>query len=158
MKRISIIIASLLLVFSFSLSAQAPYKHSVGLTLGSADGISYKNFLKDNLALDINLGYHVTYFKGRCHTFEVNPNIEYELSAHSDGLYWFVGGGLSLGYGTPGAGKFGINAIGGVEYKFNIPLTLQLDLRPGFGTTFNSSGSWGYFDWGISLGVRYTIH
>lgn len=158
MKRISIIIASLLLVFSFSLSAQAPYKHSVGLTLGSAVGISYKNFLKDNLALDINLGYHVTYFKGRCHTFEVNPNIEYELSTHSDGLYWFVGGGLSLGYGTPGAGKFGINAIGGVEYKFNIPLTLQLDLRPGFGTTFNSSGSWGYFDWGISLGVRYTIH
>lgn len=158
MKKISIIIASLLLVFSFSLNAQAPYKHSVGATFGSTDGFSYKTFLMDNFALDIDLGYHWTYFGGVCHSFEVNPNFEYEASAHAGGLYWFVGGGLSLGYGYPGAGKFGINAIGGIEYKFNIPLTLQFDLRPGFGTVFNKYGAGGYFDWGICLGVRYTIH
>lgn len=54
-------------------------------------------------------------------------------------------------------GKIGVNAIGGVEYKFNIPLTLQADLRPGFGLLFNKHFTINYFDWAICVGVRYTI-
>ena len=69
-------------------------------------------------------------------------------------------------------GKFGINAILGLEYKLNIPLTLQLDFRPGYGLAFygedyidydvhgNESKSRvhcaiNYFDWSVNAGVRY---
>ena len=72
-------------------------------------------------------------------------------------MYWFAGGGLSLG-GWAGYGKFGVNAIGGIEYKFNIPLTIQADLRPGFGLAFGYGGSFPYFDWGLCFGIRYTIN
>lgn len=110
-------------------------------------------------------------------------------------LSWFAGGGISLGlmgqYGSArmksdngsiywyynrwivdenGAktvyGKFGFNAIGGVELKFTkIPLAISCDFRPGYGLGF-----WGkkvngtklnstlhFFDYEIAVGVRYCI-
>ena len=97
------------------------------------------------------------------------------------GLYGFAGGGVSLGYSWNGwyplyqhhinyyyythgwdLGKFGINAILGLEYKLNIPLTLQLDFRPGYGMLFGEeyygyANVWNYFDWSLNAGVRYAF-
>ncbi len=109
-------------------------------------------------------------------------------------LSWFAGGGISLGllgeyslcslkwdtwsYYWPDRvitdendaktvyGKFGFNAIGGVELKFTkIPLAISCDFRPGYGLGF-----WGkkvngdkvsetvhFFDYEIAVGVRYCI-
>lgn len=163
MKKICVILLVLVMGISLTMNAQAPYKHSVGATLISINGVSYKTFLTDKLALSIDGGFKWTVspvmgYAAVPLTGEVNPNLMYEAGAGPQGLYWFAGGGISLG-GWTGAGKFGFNAIGGVEYKFSdVPLTLQGDFRPGFGLAFNSFAASGYFDWGLCFGIRYTIN
>jgi hypothetical protein len=48
-----------------------------------------------------------------------------------------------------------------VEYQFKIPLTMQLDFRPGYGklsAATNQPGiikDFNYYDWSFGLGVRY---
>ena len=167
---------TLLVVFLFmsilgSAWAQAPYKHSVGVTVGNFDGFSYKTFFTDHMALQLDFGYKVIVSAGQhsynvlVNSLEVNPNLMYE-GHFTNGLYGFVGGGLSLGYswyggwyyyGVSSYGKFGINTIAGLEYKFNIPLTLQFDFRPGYGLLFDNYFTWSYFDWSVNAGVRYTF-
>lgn len=183
MKKLSTLLLILGLVVA--VNAQAPYRHSIGGTLGNLNAFSYKTFFTDHLAFSIDAGYkwthtYATYHeKGtnyavnfrnfQPHTIEINPNLMYEAPTGKGGLHWFIGGGLSGGYswanyynGWYGTyryyyGKFGVNAIGGIEYKFNIPLTLQADFRPGFGMMFNNHYHINYFDWGVNVGVRYTI-
>ena len=157
MKKISVILLGLVMGMMLTVNAQAPYRHSVGGTVLNFNGFSYKTFLTDNLALSVDAGFKWTVFQGIPLTGEVNPNIMYEAPTSANGLYWFAGGGLSLG-GWAGWGKFGVNAIGGVEYKFNIPLTIQADFRPGYGLAFGRGFGYSYFDWGLCLGVRYTIN
>ena len=104
-----------------------------------------------------------------CHVNETNwslivhPNGMYEQNFHTTkyaSLYWFAGGGLSLGYSFSNhfrnCGQFGLNAIGGVEFAFaNVPLTLQLDFRPGYGLLYNKNVSHNFFDWALNLSFRY---
>lgn len=163
MKKICVILVALVMGFTVTLNAQAPYKHSIGATLLNFNGVSYKTFLMDNFALSVDAGFKWT-ATGDGHgawfplTMEINPNLMYEAPTNVNGLYWLVGGGLGLGLGIPQVyGKFGVNAIGGIEYKFNIPLTLQADFRPGMGLAFNRYGAGAYFDWGLCLGLRYTF-
>lgn len=70
-------------------------------------------------------------------------------------------------------GKFGINAIGGVEFKLaSLPLAFSLDFRPGYGLSFRSDEAETYsltqeretvkvhttdnfFDWKLVAAVRY---
>lgn len=191
MKKISIILLTLVMGFSVAVNAQAPYKHSVGGTLGTMEAFSYKTFFTNHLTLDLNAGYKFTVgpaaycingIKGSYNTtifpstIEVNPNLEYESTTGKSGLLWFIGGGLSLGYCPNVAivdkslnrgwgfaqtnwGKFGVNAIGGIEYKFNFPMTLQVDFRPGYGLLFDGSNETiSYFDWALCVGVRYCLH
>lgn len=191
MKKISIILLTLVMGFSVAVKAQAPYKHSVGGTLGTLEAFSYKTFFTDHLTLDLNAGYKFTVgpaaycingvngsYKTTIFpsTIEVNPNLEYEAATGKGGLHWFIGGGLSLGYCPNVAivdknlnrgwgfartnwGKFGVNAIGGIEYKFNFPMTLQVDFRPGYGLLFDGSNETiSYFDWALCVGIRYCLH
>lgn len=159
MKKICVILLGLVMGMMLTVNAQAPYKHSVGVTVGSFEAFSYKTFLMDNLALSLDAGFNVWPW-----SIEVNPNLMYEAPTKAGGLHWLVGGGISLGYVATGyrayynAGKFGFNAIGGIEYKFNIPLTLQADFRPGFGMHFNRDYTMPFFDWSLCLGIRYTIN
>lgn len=179
-------ILSFCIFFSaLTLNAQKPYKHSVGAIAGTMNGFSYKTFLTDNIALsadlvvkicptsykeDEDLAYTMNFYD-----FELNPNVMYEKNIFK-GLYWFAGGGVSMGYnfkwsammlfsGYTKYGKFGVNAIGGVEYKFNAPVTVQFDFRPGYGLLFSPYTYKNkkyfekehYFDWGIGLSIRYTF-
>ena len=73
-------------------------------------------------------------------------------------------------------GKFGINAIAGVELALtSAPITIGLDFRPGYGLMFSgketeeedlgyygkisatSSGTYNFFDWTLAATVRYTF-
>ena len=54
-------------------------------------------------------------------------------------------------------GKCGANGIFGLEYKFNAPVALQFDFRPGYGCLFAENYDFHYFDWSVNLGVRYTF-
>ncbi len=70
----------------------------------------------------------------------------------------------------PFSGKFGLNAIGGVELGLSeVPLVFALDFRPGYGLFFDHesekedgykySGNQYYhiFDWTLGLSVRYCL-
>lgn len=176
-KAFSILaLVAILAGFCGTANAQAPYKHSIGGTVGSMEAFSYKTFIGDHFAFQIDAGYKLTLgaskdFNLTIYDVEANPNFMYEGN-FTKGLYGFIGGGVSLGYcwnlggwdyynyysRHHGLGKFGVNAIMGLEYKFNIPLTLQFDFRPGYGLLFDDDPVWNYFDWGLNVGVRYTFH
>ncbi len=200
MKK-KILIIAFVFGMLFSLQAQAPYKHSAGVTLGNMQALSYKAFITDHVALQVDLGTKITTSTGcmdwgkytvygsdynvsskfnsiNIWTLELNPNVLYEVH-FVKGLYGMAGGGVSLGYNwyrgsghhvyygnnsfiiyddTP-FGKFGTNAIVGLEYKFNVPVTVQLDARPGYGLLFYEAGGplFHYADWSVNIGVRYVM-
>lgn len=181
MKRFfTVAMIALLTCITFSANAQAPYKHSIGATVGSMQAFSYKTFVTNHFAIQVDLGTKITCTDGEnfrglnIWDLELNPNFMYEGNFVS-GLYGFAGGGVSLGYSwnmwnpdfyyydhTWDVGKFGINAIVGLEYKLNIPLTLQLDFRPGYGLLFGEEyygnvNVLNYFDWSLNAGVRYAF-
>ena len=180
MKKYSkILIAfAILMGVLMNVQAQAPYKKGIGVTVGNMQALSFKTFGGNHFAFQVDLGTKYIVTDGRFRnlnltginiwTLELNPNFMYEKNI-TKGLYLFGGGGLSLGYSWSSYydywyysyradfGKFGINAIAGLEYKLNIPLTLQIDFRPGYGLLFGEHYTWSYFDWNLCAGVRYTF-
>lgn len=184
MKRVNTIFLFFAFFFGITLqtNAQAPYKHSIGATLGTTQAVSYKTFPTQHFAIQLDLGTKYCYVYGT-HTwsFELAPNFMYEGRLYK-GLYGFVGGGGSIGYNwqpfpwlpregqnvhwdpttTPYLvsyhnGKAGLNGFFGLEYKFDIPLTLQFDFRPGYRCVFIRYVASHVFDWGLNFGVRYTF-
>lgn len=172
---------ALLCLATLCLSAQN-YKYSVGGTVGSMYGVSYKGFVfgVDHLALETDLGVRLMStvvgngnYTGSMsmYTFELNPNVLYQntIAEFDEGrVDWYAGGGLSLGLAhdlpKPGTvsytyrevlGKFGLNAIAGAEVVFDAPVNLSLDFRPGYGVAFNDNYHVSFFDWALVASVRY---
>lgn len=164
-------LVAVMLIAAIAANAQNDYKVSLGATVGTLYGASYKGFIfgVDGLALAADLGVNLfaPAMEGGsfgAYTFELNPNVEYQgaITSFSAGnLSWFAGGGVSLGLMSPleynnVVGKFGVNAVGGVELGLNsVPLALSFDFRPGYGLQFNKYGSGSFFDWKLVLSVRY---
>lgn len=176
-KRLFLLMMAVAMIFG-QLQAQAPYKHGIGGMIGSFNGFTYKTFFTDHLALQADLGVSIIRTAGEyydrvggidLYTLQLNPNVMYQGNFVA-GLYGFIGGGVSLGWNfgpyyysefgrrdVREIGKFGINAIMGLEYKLNIPLALQLDFRPGYGLLFTDEPGWNHFDWNLSFSVRYAF-
>ncbi|MCQ2286093.1 MAG: hypothetical protein MJZ76_04380 [Bacteroidales bacterium] len=150
MKKI-VFLLSVFLLSSGLLQAQSkstPYGNSVGGTVGFINGFSYKGFLSSDFAIQLDAG--VSWNLGIDFNTKVNLNFMYETFAASH-LYWFIGGGLNCGVGLVSENQYlkgsklygasvknhypffvGVGLIGGIEYKCpKIPLTIQVDLRPG---------------------------
>lgn len=184
MKNIKLITATLALIFAttFAAQAQAPYKNGIGVTAGNMQALSFKTFGGNHFAFQLDLGTKIVETNGRFNkhhhfegldfwTLELNPNFMFE-GHFAKGLYGFVGLGASIGYCWSGVaysnwigfpvvredlGKCGANGIFGLEYKFNAPVALQFDFRPGYGCLFAEHVDIHYFDWSVNLGVRYTF-
>lgn len=182
MKKLkSTLILSLLVSIALTAQAQAPYQHSIGATVGfSTEAISYKTFPTDHFAIQLDLGPKYNHciilgYGSRHLSMEIAPSFMYE-GHFVKGLFGFVGGGFSLGFTwwpsvsyyvsySPDMqihnimGKGGVHSIIGLEYKFDIPLTLQVDFRPGYFFQFNHEFIGDHtFEWGLpSIGVRYTF-
>ena len=82
-------------------NAQAPYRHSVGETVGTMVAFTYKTFPTDHFAMQFDLGtkYNYNYVAGygsSCWSMEIAQSYMYE-GHFVKGLYGFVGGGISLG-------------------------------------------------------------
>lgn len=58
MKKISFIVLIMSLIVA--VNAQAPYRHSIGVTLGNMEAFSYKTFFTDHLALSVDAGFKWT--------------------------------------------------------------------------------------------------
>jgi len=136
------------------LAANAQYKHSIGVALGSPSGITYKTFLSDNKALDFTLGLSGNYF---------TVSAMYEIHQPIQGnLQWYYGPGAHIGswngndYGS--GGFFGIDGVIGLEFNPDIPIAFSLDLRPGInliGNEYNDTHNW--FFWQSQFGIKYTF-
>ncbi len=170
---INLLLIALLTGMLFHANAQAPYRHSVGVTLGTTQAVSYKTFPVNHFAIQLDLGTKYCYVYGsHLWSLELAPNFMYE-GRLVGGLYGFAGLGGSIGY-TWSRGfsyisetgltvvsrincKAGANGIFGFEYKFAKPFTLQFDIRPGYRCVFNGHFADHKFDWGTNLGFRYTF-
>lgn len=183
-KTTSLLIISLFLLLAGN--AQGNYKQSIGLMAGNFSGVSYK-LLHKKLAFQCDIGwkymfashryassivYYEEFKEASFYTFEINPNIMFQKNFKNQPSFIFIGMGGSLGYGKEisdyygrdSGPKWGFNIIFGVEYQFKIPLTVQLDFRPGFGkfmAKYTGQGTinkdYAYYDWSFGLSVRYII-
>ena len=169
MKKILSVLAAVLVAGGMM---AADYTHSVGGVVGGMYGASYKGFIfgVDGLALQADLAVRLTEAATKdgslgVYTFEANPNVVYQQPIKSWGfgsLDWYAGGGLSLGLMNSlsvtnnAMGKFGINALAGLEIDFSEqPLALGFDFRPGYGLGFNKDWNMSFFDWALAASLRY---
>jgi hypothetical protein len=161
MKK-NILFATMLFGLVISTQAQDISKNAIGLRLGDNDGfgteISYQARLSSMNRLELDLGFR-------------NSNNENNLKLA--GLYqwvWNIDGGFNWYAGVGGGvgswrynDNHGINENGsfifaagdlGIEYNFDFPLQLSLDIRPELYFTSDSYVD-NNFGPDIALGVRY---
>ena len=163
------------------MSTQTPYSVSVGGMISPLcpnGGASFKTFFTNNMSFQADI-YFKTMLTGAIKegyaiysSCVINTNFMYQKKLKeqkTSELFWFIGGGISLGCTMAGNAKFGTNTIVGLEYVFKIPLTIQIDMRPGYGMLFSSDNElkgitlhstknpWSHFDWLLGLTLRYTL-
>ena len=169
MKKILTIVAALMMAVT---TMQA--KHEIGGIVGGLNGLSYKYWFNDNMALQADLAVGLTRAAGSSYghswdmgvwDFTVNPNFLYHWQLPAN-FKIYCGGGISFGmmsyveYASSVNGKFGINANVGAAYHFaNVPLVLAFDFRPGYGLGFRDAdtSTMNYFDWKLAFAVRYAF-
>ena len=154
MKK-AILIFTLIISFLSAVTAQVDNK-AIGLRMGSGLGyaaeVSYQQPLSKENRFELDLG-----FNNNGLGLGLNGVYQWvwDLSALADGFNWYAGVGAGIGsYKFDLVNqKFSVGALGqvGIEYKFEIPLTISLDYRPGlyFINGINSS-----YD-GICIAGRY---
>lgn len=149
-----------LLTFTFAAQAQSLSKNAIGLRIGDDDGfgveVSYQRALQEATRLEFDLGLR-----------SGNDYDGFKLTAlhqwvwRLDGNFnWYAGAGGGIGAynidnvpaGQDDSDTFFFAAGNlGIEYDFDIPIVISLDVRPeiGFGD-FNDD-----FDFDLGLGIRY---
>lgn len=141
--------------------AQDISKNAIGLRIGDSDGfgteITYQRGLSENNRLEVDLGWRSgDNYDG----FRLTGIYQWVWNLENQ-FNWYagVGGGLaSFSYDNipqtfDDDGETYIYAAGqiGLEYDFDFPLILSLDIRPEFGFgDFNDD-----LDLDIALGIRY---
>lgn len=153
MKKIKFVFA--LLFITSAIQAQDIAKNALGLRLGDNHGfggeVSYQRYLNDNNRLEFDLG------------FRDSRNVDafklvglYQWVNVLDGNFnWFIGAGAGIGsYSSPGeSGSFALVAGDlGIEYNFEKPWVISLDIRPELGLNKTYSDN---LDLDIALGIRY---
>lgn len=160
MKKI-ILSAFMLAGFAFNAQAQDISKNALGLRLGDNDGfggeISYQRGLGDNNRLEADLGWRNN---DNVDAFKLT-GIYHWVWNIDNGFNWYAGVGGGLGswkydhHGVSDSGTI-LFAAGdiGIEYNFDIPLQISLDLRP---EMYFNSDDWRDDNFGpdIALGIRY---
>ena len=152
MKKI-ILVAAMVLGFAAAAVAQP---RAIGVRIGNGGEVSYQHSLGTNfLEVDggLGLGFDGVFNIGATGIYNfmiAQPN----WTSRGDwGFY--AGPGASVGLGLGEASYFSLAVAGmvGLEYTFNFPLQLSLDVRPQIGLGFGGHG----LHWGLmpALGVRY---
>ena len=143
------------LFISIGMYAQDISQNALGLRLGDNDGfggeISYQRYLKENNRLEFDLGWRNS---RNVDAFKLVGLYQWVMPIENN-FNWYVGAGAGIGSFDAGDndGTFALVAGDiGIEYNFDIPLQLSLDMRPEFG--FNDAYS-DDLDLDIALGIRY---
>lgn len=172
MKKLAFSLA-IAMTMAFASQAQEPqlsinsktYSTAVGLRSGGTSGLTIKQFVGSNVALEGIIGVW-------SHGFSGTLLYENHVSAFNvPGLNWYFGAGGHAAfysghhihfrhdhrydYYEPGEFGLGVDGIVGLEYKIPpIPLALSLDVKPFFEIVSNGS-MWVAMDPG--LGVKLTF-
>lgn len=153
MKKI-ILIAALVLGFAVAASAQP---RALGARLGYGVDLSYQHDMNgaDFIEADLGLGSFAFLNVAATYNFMIA-----QPEWTSQGEWGFYAGpGVALGAGS---GLFNVGIAGqvGLEYTFDFPLQLSIDVRPQLGLVSAtvegvSARSFGIWGWYPHLGVRY---
>lgn len=160
MKK-SILVASMIIGLTCSVQSQNISKNALGLRIGDNDGfggeVSYQRKLSGNNRLELDLGW-----RNNNNVDAIKLAALYQWVWNIEGGFnWYagVGGGLgSWSYDKKKSNDKGTFAFVagdlGIEYDFDIPLQLSLDIRPEL--YFNSDDfRENNFGPDIALGIRY---
>ncbi len=158
MKKL-LLSTTMLFGFMFCANAQNISENALGLRLGTNDGfgseISYQRKLSSKNRLELDLGW-----RNSNNVDAIKLTGLYTWVWNIDqGFNWYAGFGGGLGswntnvngYKDNGTFAYAAGDIG-IEYNFDFPLQISLDLRPeigGHGYYENNYGS------DIALGLRY---
>jgi len=161
-SRFLIIIA--LFGFAITATAQEIAENAIGLRLGDANGlgasISYQRAILENNRLEVDFGWS----NGKDYNGVKLVGLYQWVKPIQGDFNWYFGAGAGFssyafdGYRDNDYKDSFVFASGdiGVEYKFDFPLLLSLDLRPelGFG-----DGAYNNNDLDLDVGVsaRYTF-
>jgi hypothetical protein len=160
------VLLSAFLLIGLAFSSRAQEKNAIGLRLGDNDGfggeVSYQRRLSSDNRLEFDLGW-----RDSRHYDAIKLAGLYQWVWNIDGGFnWYAGVGGGLGSweyndddlpppnNDDDSGVFAFVAGDiGIEYNFDIPLQISLDLRPEF--YFNDDFRDDNFAGDIGLGVRY---
>ena len=171
---LSKILIALSLTFLLSISVKSKaesYETGIGLRLGGiSSGITVKHFIGSTTAMEgiLSFNRHTLLLTGLYEKYQPFPK--------ADGLSWFYGGGVHLGFFNNDKGyeyfyykgpqnkinviehknadvSFGGDFIIGLDYKIkNAPVNLSLDVKPFIDFL---PGFYGY--WEGALSIRFTL-
>ena len=139
MKKI-ILAAALVLGFAAAASAQPK---AIGLRIGGGAELSYQHNVGANF-IEADLGLENFEF------LNVAATYNFMISEFGNGFGFYAGPGLAVGLGE--ALHVGVAGQAGVEYNFNFPLQISIDIRPQLGLVNEAFGIWGWYP---HLGIRY---
>lgn len=151
-----------------SSSSDDGYKAAIGIKALWGIGVTGKFFMKENTAIETIV--HYDGLGGTGTALNLTALYEYHGKVGLPGMRWYLGGGASVGYtklkdmpqfegvedsdANKGNISFGIDAVAGLEYKFNkLPIAISVDWQPGY--SLNSGGGFG--SKGGGFGVKYTF-
>jgi hypothetical protein len=146
------------LFLGFSASAQQIADNAIGLRIGGNNGfgteISYQRALWSNNRLELDLGWKDS---DEYDAYKLTGLYQWVWNIDG-GFHWYAGAGGGIGSWNSNRnltndGVFAFLAGDvGIEYSFNFPLQLSLDVRPeiGFDNGFNDD-----LNFDLALSVRY---
>jgi hypothetical protein len=159
MKKLLVLVAAVLM--SAGIASAQNYNYGVGLRLGPSGGIDFKwnHAPANSWEFNLNMPDLINGVSG----FSASAAYEWNWPIGSqgydgEGFNAYAGPQATLGLYTK-AFMIGVGGMGGIEYKFKIPLALAIDWKPtiSFVTagSYSGIGTWGFYD--VSLAVRYAF-
>ncbi len=149
MKKI-LLVAALVLGFAAAAAAQP---RAIGIRGGYGVELSYQHSLGSNF-LEADLGLNTFY------SLIVAASYNFCIAQFGGGFYFYAGPGAALGLGFGENAHFNVGVAGqiGLEYIFDFPLQLSIDLRPQIGIGIVNKGvGLGFWGWYPNLGIRYAF-
>ncbi len=148
MKKI-LVVAALVLGFAVAASAQP---RALGLRFGYGAELSYQHSYGSNF-LEADLGLNTFNALNAAATYN------FSLAQFGNGFNVYAGPGAAVGLGFGEVSHLYVGVAGqlGIEYIFNIPLQISLDLRPQIGLRFSEGVGFGLWGWYPNLGIRYAF-
>ena len=146
-----IVVACLFVTSATAQSMGSTYKTALGIKVWDGAGISFKNFVSGNNAVEV-IGYFWKRGSRLTGLYEIHGNI-----AGARGLKWYVGPGAHLSFYDRKYGDrvaAGIDGVLGLDLKVNrAPINFSLDWQPSFEFADENTfiGNWGGF------AIRYTF-